>query len=130
METKTWIPVGDRLPPAGPVLVATGEGKVLLAYRTEKPPGWISNALDFGFMAMGHPLKEEVTHWMPLPGPPPKPPEPRLFYPFCDDTGRIVGIACMADHERLRTDHLISTRSVMGALIPWLNERVRDWNWG
>ena len=65
-EHPHWISVEDELPKIGKdVLVLREDGEMLVAHQyNEEIARWWS--------VDGFPLKNNITHWMPLPAPPKK----------------------------------------------------------
>lgn len=64
-----WISCSDRMPEDTKMLLAFSQGKIVAAYWN-----WVVNPIDYkkyrAFMYLSGNILDDVTHWMPLPGPP------------------------------------------------------------
>jgi len=62
-QRERWVPVGDRLPDIGVVVMVAVSGAVVIAERSAD--GWYQ----LGVATM-HWLEQAPTHWRPMPAPP------------------------------------------------------------
>lgn len=58
-----WIPVSERLPKPGDVVLAHSKYKEILVVQWDcASERWLTDTWDY--------MKDSITHWMPLPEPP------------------------------------------------------------